>query len=145
MSLPLAGPRREREHLAHAARAGALLCAIHCALTPVVVSLMPAAGLHWLEHPLLEFGLLGITVSLLAPRLAAGWSATRDLRPIGFAATGVLLLLAGVAATSTLIEIFAGVGGALLLLRASLYRIPGAAIGAVPVMEAVPPCSKPKT
>ncbi|TVP42448.1 MAG: MerC domain-containing protein [Gemmatimonadales bacterium] len=75
------------------ASAAPILCAIHCALTPIVVVMAPALALG----DTVEFALLGITIVLAAWALTRGLRQHGDMRPvlpiaIGLVAWGASLL-----------------------------------------------------
>lgn len=117
-SIPLVASPRERERLPLVARAGAVLCALHCAAGPVLFALLPTAGLQWMEHPVLELSLVMLPAGALMPTLRRAWR-RGDLQPPLTAVAGVASLLFGVVAPDAAVEIVAGLAGALLLLIAS--------------------------
>lgn len=117
-------PLRGSERLSQASRAGALLCAFHCVITPIALALLPAAGLQWLENGVLELVLIVLPAGLLFPRLVVVWRSQRDPAPALLGTAGVLLLLAGGAFTNVVTETAAGVSGAALLILAGWQRGP---------------------
>ncbi|HMP92696.1 MAG TPA: MerC domain-containing protein [Phnomibacter sp.] len=71
--------------------AASLACAIHCALTPLFFTSLPLMGVQILEHPAVEFGLLGLALVIGLLSLRHGYKLHHHrLLPI-------LLFLAGIA------------------------------------------------
>lgn len=74
---------------------GSLLCAIHCALTPLLLAAMPALGLSLWSDDGVEWALV-VFVTLLG-LFSLGWSYRRHraLRALGVLVPGLLALWAG--------------------------------------------------
>ncbi|SHL86540.1 MerC mercury resistance protein [Chitinophaga jiangningensis] len=73
-----------------------VLCAVHCALLPLLISALPLLGLHFTGHGLLEYCLL--SVSFLAGCLALGrgfWYRHRWVLPLLLFGIGFVCLVAG--------------------------------------------------
>ena len=73
-----------------------LACAVHCALLPLLLTVLPLLGSHMLENKKLEYGLLFF--SFLAGSVALGRGYFRYHRrsmPLLVFATGFILLLTG--------------------------------------------------
>jgi hypothetical protein len=78
------------------ASAAPILCAIHCALTPILVVMAPAFALG----ESVEFALLGIAI------VAAGWALSRGLRQHGDIRPVFPIALGLVAWGASLLEVF---------------------------------------
>jgi hypothetical protein len=72
-----------------------LVCAVHCALMPVAVSLLPLAGLAWLADETVERALVAASVSLGILSLCMGYRLHRSRRLAGWMAVGVGMLAVG--------------------------------------------------
>ncbi len=73
-----------------------VLCAIHCAIVPILITSLPLLGLGFLANPLLEWGM--ITLALFIGFYAIGLSYFRTHHkplPIILLTTGFLVILAG--------------------------------------------------
>ena len=79
-------------------RAGAtasFLCAIHCALMPLVVTLLPLLGLSFLASEPVEWALLGASATLGSLSLCLGFRKHRKRRVFMVLAIALALLVAG--------------------------------------------------
>ncbi|WP_291911779.1 MerC domain-containing protein [Chitinophaga sp. CB10] len=93
-----------------------VLCAIHCALLPLLLSALPLLGLHFTGHGLLEYCLL--TVSFLAGCLALGRGYRyrhRKVWPLLLFGLGFVCLVAG-----HFVELFHAYEGGIIALGAGL-------------------------
>ena len=72
-----------------------LLCAIHCAALPFVVTLLPIVGLGFIASEAFEWGLVAAAVALATVSLAIGYRKHRSLRVLALASGAILLLIAG--------------------------------------------------
>lgn len=50
-----------------------LLCALHCALTPLFVSVLPLIGLEFLAHPVFETAMIALSLIIGAAALRNGY------------------------------------------------------------------------
>lgn len=50
------------------------LCAIHCAVLPLVIGLLPLAGLDFLRRPVFEYGMIALAFGVGAWALRHGYS-----------------------------------------------------------------------
>jgi hypothetical protein len=71
------------------------LCAIHCALTPMMATLLPVVGLGILAGERAEFVLLALSVSLGITGLYLGYRVHRSRRALFTLAVGLCLLASG--------------------------------------------------
>jgi hypothetical protein len=72
-----------------------LLCAIHCAVLPFVLTLLPVLGLSFLVGETVEWILVGLAVGLAALSLLLGFRRHRSLRVLALLSGAVVLLVAG--------------------------------------------------
>jgi hypothetical protein len=107
----------------HTERVGrflALGCAVHCALTPLLLSVLPvaaaAAGLAAGLEPLL----VGASLALAAATLTLGWRRHHRVRPLLLFAAGALLAVAGLLWHEAALGPGLTAAGLLLLLPANL-------------------------
>jgi hypothetical protein len=73
------------------------LCAIHCALLPFVLTLLPLVGLGFLASHGFERGFVAFAVMLAMVALVIGYRRHRRALPLLLAVPGLALLLAGIA------------------------------------------------
>ena len=83
------------EILDRAGMAASLLCAVHCALLPFVVALLPLVGLSFLAHETTETVLLMLSAALAVGSLCLGYSAHRSRRAFAALSVGFALLALG--------------------------------------------------
>ena len=88
-------PRRSHRLLDHLGATGSLLCALHCALTPLLLAALPSLGLSLWFDGSLEAALVSFVT--LLPVLSLGWSYRRHraLRALGLLVPGLAALWAG--------------------------------------------------
>src|SRR4051812_13390001 len=89
-----------RPSLAHrlADRFGAtasFLCAVHCALLPLVIATLPAIGLGILADHRYERGFIAFASMLAVTTFIVGYRRHRRFRAFWFLMPGILLLAAG--------------------------------------------------
>ncbi len=92
---PLPVVRRSPEKLDKAGATASFLCAIHCALMPLVVTLLPLLGLSFLASEPVEWGLLLLSAALGTLSLCLGFRAHRSRRVFAFLGIAVALLVMG--------------------------------------------------
>ncbi len=73
-----------------------LLCAVHCALLPVVIALLPALGLGFLADHRFEHAFIAFASVLALTTLAIGFRRHQDFRAFWFLLPGIGLLFAGI-------------------------------------------------
>lgn len=71
------------------------LCAIHCAIMPIVVTLLPLVGLGFLAHDAVEWLLIGLSTLLGIVSLMMGFRAHRSYRALLVLGAGIGLLFLG--------------------------------------------------
>jgi hypothetical protein len=72
-----------------------LLCAVHCAVLPVLVTLLPLLGLHMRGNEKLEHALLACTFVIGVAALLSGYRRHRQLQPLLWFLAGFAGLLLG--------------------------------------------------
>ncbi|HMB56181.1 MAG TPA: MerC domain-containing protein [Arenimonas sp.] len=76
--------------------AGALICAIHCALLPFVLAVLPALGLGILASSGFEYGYVAFASVLALASLWQGYRRHRVYRALAFLVPGLVAVWAGV-------------------------------------------------
>jgi len=96
------------------------LCAVHCALLPVLFGVLPALGLAFLANHAIERAFVGFAIVLATTSLLFGLRKHGSYRAFWFLIPGIVLLVAGmlVGAThaDTLHAVLVSVGGTLVAL-----------------------------
>jgi len=105
----------------HADRVGAtasFLCAVHCALLPLVIAALPAIGLGFLANHRFERGFIAFASVLALTTLVVGFRRHRRFRAFWFLVPGILLLAAGITVdfeqSATVHAILVSLGGTLV-------------------------------
>jgi hypothetical protein len=97
---PLTAPAGLRWKIAHwvdsLGTAGAALCAIHCALLPVALALLPVLGLGVLASPGFEIGFVLVATLLASASLWHGYTHHRAYHAFLWLVPGLLLLWSGI-------------------------------------------------
>ena len=72
------------------------LCAVHCAVLPFVIAMLPALGLSFLANHRFEHGFIAFASVLALTTLILGFRRHRQFRAFWFLVPGILLLMAGI-------------------------------------------------
>ncbi len=88
-------PAADVSRLDRAGATASFLCAIHCALMPLVVALLPLLGLSFLASEPVEWALLAASATLGSWSLCLGFRQHRSRRVFMVLAVALALLLAG--------------------------------------------------
>lgn len=84
-----------------------VLCAIHCALTPILLSVLPLAGLQFLSNPVIEYSLIAVSIVIASLALLRGYSRHhKDPLPLVVVGYGFLLITLGRFAHADWQEVF---------------------------------------
>ncbi len=75
---------------------GAMLCAIHCALLPMVIAALPALGISALASTSLEWGFVMFATVLAITSLWQGYRKHRVYRALAFLVPGLIAVWSGV-------------------------------------------------
>ena len=86
---------RLRPDLDAAGATASLLCAIHCAAMPLVITLLPLIGLSFLADERVEWGLLALSALLGVSSLCLGYRKHRRRHALSVLALGLTLLVGG--------------------------------------------------
>lgn len=70
---------------------GSLLCAVHCAVGPLLIALLPTLGLSWFD-PRLEVSIAIFVTVLGLGSVYLGWRRHRASRALGFMVPGLALI-----------------------------------------------------
>ncbi len=73
-----------------------ILCAIHCAVTPIILLLLPAFGKIW-AHPASHWGMAIFVVPIAAIMMTKGYQRHGRRWVLAIGSAGILLVLAGAA------------------------------------------------
>lgn len=94
-----------------------LLCAVHCALLPLVIAVLPALGLGFLADHRVEHAFIAFASMLALTALTVGFRRHQRFRAFWFLLPGIALLFAGVVVEydSTILHaIMVAIGGSLV-------------------------------
>lgn len=72
------------------------LCAVHCALLPMLIAALPALGLAFLANHRFERGFIAFASMLALTTIVIGFRRHRRFRAFWFLVPGILLLAAGI-------------------------------------------------
>jgi hypothetical protein len=96
------------------------LCAVHCALLPLIIAVLPAIGLGFLANHRYERGFVAFAIMLATTMLIVGFRRHGRFRAFWFLVPGILLLAAGIAvdfdANATTHAVLVSIGGTLVAL-----------------------------
>ena len=85
---------RERINLDALGISASLLCAVHCSLLPVLLTLGALGGLSWLGHPLVEAVFIGLSLILAVASLLPSWRKVHGrIEPITLVLAGFALIV----------------------------------------------------
>ncbi|KFN44890.1 MerC domain-containing protein [Arenimonas oryziterrae] len=76
--------------------AGAVVCAVHCAVLPFAIALLPALGLGWLASSGIELGYVAFATALAVASLWQGYRRHRVYRALAFLVPGLAAVWAGI-------------------------------------------------
>ncbi len=94
------------------------LCAVHCALLPLVIAALPAIGLSFLANHRFERGFIAFASVLALTTLIFGFRRHHRFRAFWFLVPGILLLAAGIIVdfdeSATVHAVLVAMGGTLV-------------------------------
>ena len=100
--------------------AASFLCALHCALLPIVFGVLPALGLAFLANHTVERVFVGFAIVLATTSLLFGLRRHGSYRAFWLLVPGIVLLIAGMLVglehTNILHAVLVSVGGSLVAL-----------------------------
>ncbi len=88
-------PGLKSDHLDTAGAMASFLCALHCAVLPFVVTMLPLVGLGFLASEPVEWGLIAVSALLGTLSLCLGFREHRSRRVFGLLGIALTLLVAG--------------------------------------------------
>ncbi len=95
-----------------------LLCAVHCALLPLVIAILPALGLRFLADHRFEHAFIAFASVLALTTLVFGFRRHQHFRAFWFLVPGIALLFAGIFvefdASAILHAVLVAIGGTLV-------------------------------
>ena len=98
------------------ASTSSIICAIHCAVIPILLSFSSLSSLHFLANPYIEWTFIGLAILFVFVSL---WPSYRNIhskiKPMVFALAGFVLIALGRFDVSELWEVMNTVSGALLV------------------------------
>ncbi len=73
-----------------------ILCAIHCAFVPLLLTALPLLGLSFLANPWVEWSMIGFALMIGVYAIGSSyWFTHRKVLPIALMAAGFLTIIAG--------------------------------------------------
>ncbi len=72
-----------------------LICAVHCAAMPLIITLLPLIGLSFLANEWVEWTLIGISAVLGVSSLCLGYRQHRSRRALAMLSVGLALIVIG--------------------------------------------------
>jgi len=72
-----------------------ILCAVHCALLPVVMMLLPLIGLGFFANPEIEAGIILLSLMVGLISMSKSWRVHRSFKPAGIILLGFLFIMTG--------------------------------------------------
>lgn len=101
-----------------------LICAVHCALLPLLMTVLPLLGLEMFKNEKLEYGLLSFTFLVGCTSLFRGYRYHhRYIKPLLLFALGFVLLLTGHFLAGDYWEPVLVTAGALLVIIAHVWNL----------------------
>ena len=100
-----------------------LACAIHCALMPLVITLLPLVGMQFLASHTVEFAMLAFGLGFGGYGVFKGYRSHRNRRPLAAVMLGSILVLTGLFLVPEAWEPFLVSSGALLVGIAQVMNI----------------------
>jgi hypothetical protein len=70
-----------------------LLCAVHCALLPLAMTVLPLLGIGFLAHGSFEIAMIALSITIGVLSLGRSYRIHRRLNPIFMMGAGAILLL----------------------------------------------------
>jgi hypothetical protein len=118
--------RANHNHIHRSGRIGAFLaiaCAVHCALTPIALTVLPLAGSSIFASHTAEFIMLGLGIGFGGFSVAKGVYSHGDQRPLWLVVAGTILILCGLFLAGETLEPFFVPAGAILLGAAQVVNM----------------------
>src|ERR1700739_1727184 len=99
-----------------------MLCAIHCAVVPFVLSILPLLGMEFLSNPITETCMVGGSFMIASCSLFIGYCRHKNYKAFAFMTTGFFLIGLGVFMKNEYAEIILSASGACLVATSHLIN-----------------------
>ena len=84
---------RSRRFLDRLSISASLICAVHCAVLPLAITILPLVGLGFLAHGAFELGMILLSILIGTLSLGTSYRLHRRLNPILMMISGGVILL----------------------------------------------------
>lgn len=99
-----------------------MLCAIHCAVVPFVLSILPLLGMEFLSNPVTETSMVGGSFIIASCSLFMGYCRHKNYKAFAFMTAGFFLIGLGVFMKNEYAEIILSASGACLVATSHLIN-----------------------
>ena len=97
------------------------LCALHCLFLPLLLTFGASSGITWLEHPLLEWGLIALAIIFACSSLFSSFRKHKQAGPLWLAFFGFSILF-GIHFLEAYVEHYAAALGGFLIALAHAWN-----------------------
>jgi MerC mercury resistance protein len=73
-----------------------IVCAVHCALLPLVLMTLPVLGFAWLDSAWVDWTMMAVAVSIAFKALRGEYAIDRRCLPASVALAGILAILTAI-------------------------------------------------
>jgi len=87
--------KKFNNRLDHLGMLVSLLCAVHCALLPLAITMLPLLGLEFLAHPAIELGIISLSLIIGLVSMGRSWFKHHRIQPSIFMLFGFAAILTG--------------------------------------------------
>ena len=98
------------------------ICAVHCAVFPILISMGMLKGMFWVEHIWLEMTFLGLSIVFATFSLISSFKKHRRTEPIIMACIGLALLFTGLNISHGPIQVMVMTLGGIVIATAHLLN-----------------------
>ena len=106
----------KHRHIDLIALTSSIICAVHCAVVPLVIATASLSGLHFIENSYIEWFFIGLGLLFIAISLYPSYKKIhQSFKPLCFASLGFLILAMSRLDFTEIWEISTTVSGALLI------------------------------
>jgi hypothetical protein len=77
-----------------AGMSASIACAVHCALLPVALAVLPALGLAWLDSPWVDWSMVVVALWIALRAHRGGYRLHQRCLPAGVALAGIVIIVA---------------------------------------------------
>jgi len=79
--------------LDRAGMSASIVCAVHCALLPLVLMILPALGLAWLDSAWVDWTMVAVAAGIAFTAHRGGYATHSRCLPAGVALLGILVII----------------------------------------------------